>query len=737
MKNLPITNLFFILIVFLSSSAYTQSVGYEKFESSMEFSEVAVYGEIISTIGFYVPNTRFIFTKNTLRVDANLKGNSTSEITFLTRGGVVEDVQQEWTHAQSFEPGNKGHFFLEEIAAEGILPSSSFLQPISVNSFIPDHSKYRDGSTPIALGRSTAKTLEFEFGAVSYNGSAVTFDILAKASENLYMGQGDIFLSYPTEIFQTNAVANEKVTANPGVFLESYGYDIILFDNTEEMMKVVAGNGCNISSFGRSTRSPFTTSFQKMASISIDVSALSLSGLISMDEFNMTDAFFYIDSLNQCHAFDQIIVPNPIDLGLVCSITSFTDSVRAGVGDILTINGTGFGPLGATVMFFDADDINDVATFNANSNDILSWNDTLITLLVPTTPGVAATGQFSVTTSTGMVCPSIDTLYVEYAVRNNRLTSGPSAGMAERLNLYAPSDNDGKIILRPGPVLDGNALAKASVEKAICDWNSVSKLNFELGAVEPMPSTSTAGQNNIFFATAAIIGAPDVLAQTVITSGICTNTGGPGSIIFAESIDVLILENLSTLPVPATWNFDNTATPSSTEYDFFGIVKHELGHLHMLRHTKFDSSIMVPASFPGDTSYRVIYERDIKGATFSVLSSLEKMNSSFACFEADTASLCITTSIREFLTPNSEIKVYPNPTKDNLVVDLTLSRFIPQLNLSLMDVTGKRIINRSIQNLVEGNNQITVDGLSGYPPGIYFLALEIDGEKSFKRIILQ
>lgn len=736
MRILRIVTIFSFILSSISS-IHTQSVDFERLESSVESSDVVIYGEVVSTTGFYVPNTNFIFTENVLRVDFNLKGNSASEITFITRGGVVGDVQQDWTYKESFKLGDKGHFFLEEIASEGILPSSSFLQPIPMNSFIADQSKYREGSTPVALGRSTTKTLEFEFGSISYNGSAVSFDILAKASENLYMGRGDIFLSYPTEIFQENAVANEKVAASPGLFLESYGYDISLLDNTEEMMKVVAGNGCNISSFGRSTRNPFTTSFQKMASISIDVSALSLSGLISMDEFNMADAFFYIDSLNQCHAFDEIIVPNPIDLGLVCSITSFTNSVRAGVNDILTINGTGFDTTGATVTFFDADDINNVATFNVNSNDILSWNDTLITLLVPTTPGVVATGQFSITTSTGMVCPSIDTLYVEYAIRNNRLTSGPSTGIAERLNLYAPSENNGKIILRPGLTLDGNALAKASVEKAICDWNSVSKLNFELGAVEPMPSTSTAGQNNIFFTTAAMIGASDVPAQTVITSGICTNTSGPGSIIFAESIDVLILENLSTLPVPATWSFDNTVSPSSTEYDFFGIVKHELGHLHMLRHTKFDSSIMVPVSFPGDTSYRVLYERDIKGATFSVLESIEKMNSSFACFEADTASLCITTSIREFLTPDSGIKVFPNPVKDKLVVDFTLSRFVSRLNLSLIDVSGRRIINRSIQNLVEGNNQITVDGLSAHPPGIYFLVLEMEGEKSFKRIILQ
>jgi hypothetical protein len=418
-------------------------------------------------------------------------------------------------------------------------------------------------------------------------------------------------------------------------------------------------------------------------------------------------------------------------------VTSFTNPIRAGIGDTLTITGTGFGDTSAIVTFFDADDINSIATFNVDSNDIISWDSTEIKLLVPTTPGVAASGQFSVTTSSGMFCPSIDTLNIEYAIRSNRRTSGPTTGVAERLNLSAPFNNNGKFILRPGPILDANATARASVEKAICDWNKVSKLNFELGAVETSPSLGPDGQNNIFFTTAAVIGSTNVPAATVITTNLCNDIGGPGDIIYAGDIDLLILENLTTLPVPATWNLDYLVNPSSTQFDFFGIVKHELGHLQMLRHAKLNPTVMDPVSFPGDTSYRVIHNRDLRGATYSVSESIKKMDSSFACFKADTASLCTTTSIHEFLEVGSEINIYPNPANNAVTVELSLTSFVPELDMSIIDVTGRAIFTKSVSDLTSGNNQIVIDNLDFAPPGIYFLLLDIEGQRSFKRLVIQ
>lgn len=411
MKN-ALQLLLIVLMTISSITVQSQSFTFDEMESYKESSDISVIGEVISTSGFYVPNTKFIFTENTLRVDVSLKGeNSPNEIIFITRGGTVGETHQEWSQQQTFSVGDRGYFFLQEVDSDGLLPVAKYLQALPKNGFYASSHPIDTRVQSIETGRSNQKTLEFGFDNVAYTGSEVTFDILARASENLYLGRGDIFLTYPTEVFDSNIVEAQKVEAAKALFLDSYDYDVNLFDNTEAMMKVAAGNGCYSGNEQKSEKIPFTPSFQKMVTMSIDVDAVALSGLISMDQFNMASSFFYMDSLDQCHVFDNIIVPNPIDLGLVCSITAFTDTVRAGIGDTLTITGTGFDSIPATVTFLDADDPNGVATFSVNSNDILSWDTTEIKLLVPTTPGVTGSGQFSITTASGMFCPSVQDLH--------------------------------------------------------------------------------------------------------------------------------------------------------------------------------------------------------------------------------------------------------------------------------------------------------------------------------------
>ena len=146
---------------------------------------------------------------------------------------------------------------------------------------------------------------------------------------------------------------------------------------------------------------------------------------------------------------------------------------------------------------------------------------------------------------------------------------------------------------------------------------------------------------------------------------------------------------------------------------------------------------MTPLSFPGDTTYRVIYDRDVRGAVYSVTESIKKMDSSFACFKADTASLCGTTSIVEFLELGSEVKLYPNPTSHTVNVDLSLASFVQVLNLSIIDITGRVVLSKSETNLMPGQNQFTLENLSSIPSGIYILSLEIEGQQSLRRLVIQ
>lgn len=78
----------------------------------------------------------------------------------------------------------------------------------------------------------------------------------------------------------------------------------------------------------------------------------------------------------------------------------------------------------------------------------------------------------------------------------------------------------------------------------------------------------------------------------------------------------------------------------------------------------------------------------------------------------------------------SAFKVYPNPSRGIFNIQSALNS---DINIRVVDVTGKQILNRSVDF---GNGYYKLD-LSGAAQGVYFLEIEQDNSKATKKLILE
>jgi hypothetical protein len=84
------------------------------------------------------------------------------------------------------------------------------------------------------------------------------------------------------------------------------------------------------------------------------------------------------------------------------------------------------------------------------------------------------------------------------------------------------------------------------------------------------------------------------------------------------------------------------------------------------------------------------------------------------------------------ITSSSEIKLYPNPTDNNAIVDFTLTN-VESVQLSVMDIYGKTVINLPAQKFNEGSQKINLN-TSDLSSGIYQVNIKIGQNVTTKRL---
>jgi len=88
-----------------------------------------------------------------------------------------------------------------------------------------------------------------------------------------------------------------------------------------------------------------------------------------------------------------------------------------------------------------------------------------------------------------------------------------------------------------------------------------------------------------------------------------------------------------------------------------------------------------------------------------------------------------TMSVKQFVTKGVQFSVHPNPVIAK--VSITTVGLTTQSSLSILDLTGKEVLTRSIEQ-----EKITLD-LGALPEGIYFLKLLHGSEVFYKKMVVQ
>lgn len=263
-------------------------------------------------------------------------------------------------------------------------------------------------------------------------------------------------------------------------------------------------------------------------------------------------------------------------------VSSFSPtSVPAGTGSTLTISGSGFGAGPGHVRFINS---NTGSAFSIDTSDILSWSDTQIEVIVPSTSvggDCAGTGAVTVVAQGGASGTSSTNLTVPYA-HTNILYEGTKYGA----NLVEDNGNGGlTFTLSTNLCNSSNQDAVNAIGRALRSWRCTSGVNWVF-------STSTSGINSPASDGTSIItwdvGSPlamGVLGVAFSYYGGCFSSGD--LYWYITEVDLNLRQN------GVNWYFcDNPASIPSNSYDFQTVVFHELGHGHQLSHVVDVTAVM-------------------------------------------------------------------------------------------------------------------------------------------------
>ncbi|MFY0672805.1 MAG: T9SS type A sorting domain-containing protein [Bacteroidia bacterium] len=261
-------------------------------------------------------------------------------------------------------------------------------------------------------------------------------------------------------------------------------------------------------------------------------------------------------------------------------ITSFTDTVYAGNGTVLTINGTGFGTAQGTVGFANGNDGGSTNIEVSDDHYFVSWSNTKIEVYVPQ---LAGTGKFYVKDANNQTYTSSSDLVITYA-RLSVTSNGPSTNPGTRL--YYPvldDDNgDGGYTWRFHQDFFKEKGAVKSILRALQSWRCSTKANFNVDTVTAVSNNKVDrdGVHTIMWQNPNQSISTGALAVTFSMWSGCYNASIKDWHWYLNDVDMVFDDELSN---NRTWNY-GPGDASTSEYDMESVALHEFGHAHQLAH---------------------------------------------------------------------------------------------------------------------------------------------------------
>jgi hypothetical protein len=410
-------------------------------------------------------------------------------------------------------------------------------------------------------------------------------------------------------------------------------------------------------------------------------------------------------------------------VALAPSAITFTPStVSAGTDAVLTIDGSGFGATqGALgkVSFANADDGG--ATFvDALDSQVLTWNDTQITVEVPSQAG---TGPIQVTDSGNSSATSASNLTILYS-ELNAVSDAVNPGTEVAYNIQHVNDNTtGGYSWQMFTEFDSNASAKASFLRAFDTWRCESKVNWVIGTTTTTDVIADDGINVIRFDNGSELEAGVLGVCTSRVNG-CFANGGTTLNWFVYELDIVFDDGIS-------WYF-GTGTPGGLDYDFESVALHELGHGHLLGHVINTNEVM-HWTIAISENKRVLSVDDIAGASdvqnrSTTLNPCPFSIPPTSVMTEYTGSCGLSIKEEELKTA---ISIYPNPGKEQFFIKNESS--INLEKVVIYDISGRLISENDLSNSSTTKSLSLVEVSNG----IYFVNIHSDTVFITKKIVIE
>jgi len=384
-------------------------------------------------------------------------------------------------------------------------------------------------------------------------------------------------------------------------------------------------------------------------------------------------------------------------------------SITAGTSSILTINGSGFGDAQNGFVFFANPDDGGQTYISAPSSFITSFNDTKITVKVPSQAG---TGKVWVRkgTETGISTQKLTVNYSRSNVvdNNNYFTS----------NLVDANETGG-YLLSLNKKFEANMEASSSFIDALENWRCATFVNFATTQSADLDVRERDNTNIVRFAKQGEL-KPGILGITYSYYAGCNSDNW-----FLKEFDMVFLDT-------TIWNFNN-ATATNLQYDFNTVVLHELGHAHQLSHV-IDTGNIMHYSVKKANEKRVIDENSLSCANLLISDSKKTILCGPSNMQLLNNEVCGDASFTYY-----ELKkpiLTPNPANNLLTIDF----FLPQKTnvlLQLFNVDGKLIAELLNAEKPAGKVSVAINlHETNFSNGLYFVKFIAQNKSFVSKLIL-
>lgn len=435
------------------------------------------------------------------------------------------------------------------------------------------------------------------------------------------------------------------------------------------------------------------------------------------------------------------------------SISFSSAAVTAGTKEVLTITGTDFGTAKGKVGFSNADFGGAVFT-DALDSQVLTWNETEITVEIPS---FAGTGKIRITDGATPIpasAVSATDLTVTYAEINVPHNSG--SGVEDyQVQHYDDNGSGGYTWEMYTDFFNDNDYvgAKAAFERAFNNWVCETGVNWTISAtptstdvigVDTMDDGNLDGEadpdgvNIIRFDNGTeledITGNDDILGSCFSWYSICPSTPAK---VFVSELDIVFNDDINDPDTPASeaWYFGSDPMGISfNEWDFESVALHELGHGHQLGHVIDNST---PVDNGNDIMHYNLqnfeYQRVIVANNSTAANNIQTRSeeSTILCVGVGlmTNSSCPLSVEEDEL--NNAISVFPNPATNHLFIKN--DSFIALEKVIIYDVSGRLISNIDLSN----SSKTKTINVVGMAKGVYFVNIHSENTRVTKKIVIE